>query len=91
MIRTAHFNHGYESKEPTYSFIIDPSEYHEPHMLQKDLTRYLAHNAAIVDVFCGESHIYIGQINIKLKEVIRGNKNQIMTAKELNLVRLKDK
>ena len=60
-------------------------------MLQKDLTKYLAHNAAIVDVFCGESHIYIGQINIKLKEVIRGNKNQIMTAKELNLVRLKDK
>jgi hypothetical protein len=60
-------------------------------MLQKDLTCYLANNAAIVDVFCGESHLYIGQINVKLKELVRGNKTQTLIAKELNLVRLRDK
>ena len=60
-------------------------------MLQKDLIRYLAHNSAIVDVFSGESHLYIGQINIKLKGLVRGNKDQTLFAKELNLIRLKDK
>jgi len=60
-------------------------------MLQKDLTRYLAHNSVIIDVFSGESHLYVGQINIKLKELVRGAKTQTLIAKEVNLVRLKDK
>ena len=91
MIRTAHFAQGYDSKEPTYAFTVDPSQYHQPHMLQKDLTRYLAHNSVIIDVFSGESHLYVGQINIKLKELVRGTKTQTLIAKEVNLVRLKDK
>ncbi len=91
LVRTSHFSQGYESKEPTYSFTVDPSEYHQPHMLQKDLIAYLANNSAIIDVFCGQSHLYIGQINIKLKQLIRGTKSQTLIAKELNLVRLKDK
>ncbi len=58
---------GLEGRQPTYTFVIDPSHYHQPHILQKDLIAYLATNSAIVDVFCGESHLYIGQINIKMK------------------------
>jgi hypothetical protein len=44
-----------------------------------------------MDVFCGETHLYIGQVNVKLRELLRGNKSQTMIAKELNLVKIKNK
>lgn len=47
------FNQGIEDKDAIYSFVVDPSDYSSPHMLQKDLINYLANNSAIIDVFCG--------------------------------------
>lgn len=52
--------------QPAYTFRIDPSEYQQPALIQKDLTRYLQKYAAIIDVFCAETHLYIGQLNLKL-------------------------
>lgn len=81
LVQTSHFRQGFEHKEPSYSFRVDPSEYDRPHSIQKDLTSYLCNNCAIVDVFCGSSHMYVGQLNVRLKEVLRGAKSQVMTAK----------
>lgn len=35
----------------------------------------------IVDFFDADSHIYMGQINLKLKELLRGKKKQTLIAK----------
>lgn len=70
---------------------MDPSDYSEPYNFQKDLINYLATNSAIIDIFCGETHLYIGQVKIKLKQLIRGTKTQTLIAKDLALVKLKDK
>lgn len=51
----------------------------------------MVHNSCIVDIFDGQTHIYMGQINIKLTELIRGNKIQTFIAKEYNLINLKTK
>lgn len=34
-----------------------------------------------MDIFDAETHIYIGQINIKLSDLLRGNKSQTLVAK----------
>jgi len=70
---------------------MDPSEYSEPYSFQKDLIHYLSTNSAIIDIFYGETHLYVGQVKIKLKELIRGTKTQTLIAKDLALVKLKDK
>lgn len=44
-----------------------------------------------MDIFDGKTHIYLGQINIKLTELIRGNKIQTFIAKEYNLINIKTK
>jgi hypothetical protein len=51
---------------PAYSFLIDPSDYQQPALIQNDLTRYLQKYAAIIDVFCAETHLYIGQLHLRL-------------------------
>jgi hypothetical protein len=91
LVKLSHYNRGFEDREPSYCFTIDPSEYHQPALLQRDLTQYLYHNNAIIDVFSGDTHLYIGQLNVKLRELLRGNKTQTLIAKELNLVKIKNK
>jgi len=61
--------------------VIDPSEYTDTALIQRDLINYLVYHSAIIDVFCGETHLYIGQINVKLRELVRGNKTQTLIAK----------
>ena len=70
---------------------MDPSDYSEPYHFQKDWVNYMLNNSAIIDVFCGETHLYIGQVKIKLKQLVRGHKTQTLIAKDLALVKLKDK
>ena len=57
--------------------------------MQQDLTNYLANNNAIVDIFDAENHIYIGQINIRMTDLLRNGKSQTLIAKEYNIVRVK--
>jgi hypothetical protein len=91
LIKISHYNRGFEDREPSYCFTIDPSDYHQSSLLQKDLTQYLYNNNAIIEVFSGDTHLYIGQLNVKLRELLRGNKTQTLIAKELNLVKIKNK
>lgn len=81
LVRLHQHHYGSEDPTPTYTFTVDPSEYRNPKLLQADLTSYLTHNNCIVDIFDGQTHIYLGQINIKLNELIRGNKIQTFIAK----------
>lgn len=91
LVRLHQYNYGNEDPTPTYTFVVDPSEYRSPKLLQSDLTEYLVHNSCIVDIFDGRTHIYLGQINIKLAELLRGNRNQSLIAKEYNLIKIKTK
>lgn len=38
-------------------------------------------NNTVVDIFDAENYLYIGQINIKMNELLRGSKSQVMIAK----------
>jgi hypothetical protein len=85
-----HYTHSHENVEPVYSYTVDPSKYSNPKLLHHDLTDYISNNNAIIDVF-GENYIYIGQINIKLHELLRGNKEQVLVAKEYNILKVRGK
>jgi hypothetical protein len=91
LVRVHHYNRGNDDSTPNYIFTVDPSEYKHPKTLQADLVSYLCNNNCIVDIFDGSTHIYLGQINIKLAELVRGTKSQIFLAKEYNLVKIKTK
>jgi hypothetical protein len=66
LVRAHQFHYGNDDPTPTYTFVVDPSEYRNPKLLQSDLIEYLTFNSCIVDIFDGQTHIYLGQINIKL-------------------------
>lgn len=89
LIRVTHYTYNLENSTPSYQFIVDPSQYANPELLQSDLVSYLAKNNTIVDIFDAENYLYIGQINIKMGDLFRGSKNQVMIAKQFNLIRLK--
>jgi hypothetical protein len=85
------FNYSSSDTTPTYIFTFDPSEYRNPKLIQEDFIRYLCENSCIIDIFDGQSHIYLGQINVRLGELVRGNRMEVFIAKEYNLVRVKSK
>ena len=91
LMRLEHYRRGQGIIDPSYSFTIDPSEHHQPTQLQQDLTQYLLRNRAIVDFFSAETHLYIGQANIELNDLLRGTKAQTLIAREVTLLKIRDK
>ena len=90
LIKLNSYSYSHEDATPIYTFTVDPSKYANPEILQEDFVDYLTHNNAILDLFDAENHIYIGQINIKLTELLRGPKSQVLVAKEYNIIRVKN-
>jgi hypothetical protein len=78
-----------ENSTPSYEFIIDPSSYANPEQAQQDLTYFLSKNNTIIDIFDATNYLYLGQINVKMHELIKGAKSQVMIAKEYRLARFK--
>ena len=41
--------------------------------------------------FAPRTHLYIGQLNLRLSELLRGGREEVMAAKEVNIVRIRDR
>lgn len=46
----------------------------------------MAHKKVIVDIFNAETHLYLGQLNIPVNDLMRGRKEQTVSAKEYSLL-----
>lgn len=89
LIRLNNYNYNLENTSPCYEFIVDPSQYAKPELAQEDLVNFLTKNNTIIDIFDAQNFLYIGQINIRMNELFKGAKSQVMVAKEYNMVKLK--
>jgi|JI6StandDraft_1071083.scaffolds.fasta_scaffold19979_10 hypothetical protein len=73
--------HNQENIDPIYQFVVDPSVYSNPVNLHRDYIDYLAQKKLIIDVYNAQTHMYMGQLNISLNDLLRGKRDRAVSAK----------
>lgn len=86
LVKEAYFVYNQENIDPLYQFVVDPSLYSNPVGLHRDYIDYLAHKKLIIDVYNAQTHMYMGQLNISLAELLRGKRERAFSAKEYSLI-----